>query len=726
MVSLRDDTMEQRVACIKKEDCECDPIQLPSGVHSVKVMDCPEVMCAFKEEESGKSFIQMKTEDSESISGGFDGQNYETLNSFKEEVSSESEINLQVCPSSLNEKTYLEYNEGIQWFSRGHSGTRFPESELAEEIYYSREMEEKSCPTQHETTRFTAKDIVDQLYPEEDFPEELESCEEEESEEEEDHVEPSSEQHSSDDNEEEEEENEGMTEIFMSWNGEMGWSPAPYAREGAGGWAVEDVQRRTPGPTRLAVANTVNLLSAFLLFFPASIERIVIEMSNLEGIRRYGERWKKIDESELRAYLGLLVLAGVYRSQGEAASRLWHPETGRPVFCATMPLKRFCALSAILQFDNRESRAARRATDKLAAFREVWDRWAKKLPLMYHPGPDVTLDERLLAFRGRCPFRQYMPNKPGKCGIKLWVVCDAQSSYAWDIQVCTGRAEGKAAASEKKQSQRIILDMTRGLGGHNVTCDNVFVSCELGQELLKKQITLVGTMQRNKQELPAALTLTRHRKVFSSVFAFTPTTTLVSYIPKKKTNVVLLSTFHKDAQVSDRVDKKPVMILDYNRNKGGVDNLDKVTAMYSCQRKTARWPLALFFKIIDISTFNAFVIWSELNPSWKPSKRNWRRLFLEELGKELVTPFMQRRRCLPHTHLSASLVRAAQNSESGTCDVPQEPRARSRKRRRCNFCPSKSDTKTGRTCCQCKRYICQSHTLEIRSYCFACREYCCR
>ncbi|XP_039618136.1 piggyBac transposable element-derived protein 4-like [Polypterus senegalus] len=690
MVSLRDDTMEQRVSCIKKEDCECDPIQLLSGVHSVKVMDCPEVMCDFKEEESGKSFIQMKTEDSECISGGFDGQSYETLNSFKQEVSSESEINSQVCPSSLNVKTYLEYNEGMQWFSQGHSSTQFPESELAEEIYYSREMEEKSCPTQHETTRFTAKDVVDQLYPEEDFPEELESCEEEVSEEEDYYVEPSSEQHSLDDKEEEEEEDEGMTEIFMSWNGEMSWSPTPYAREGAGGCAVEDVLRRTPGPTRLAVANTVDILSAFLLFFPASIEKIVIEMSNLEGIQRYGERWREIDESELRAYLGLLVLAGVYRSQGEAASRLWHPETGRPVFCATMPLKRFCALSAILQFDNRESRAARRATDNLAAFREVWDRWAERLPLMYHPGPDVTLDERLLTFRGRCPFRQYMPNKPGKCGIKLWVVCDAQSSYAWDIQVCTGRAEGKAsaAASEKKQSQRIILDMTRDLRGHNVTCDNVFVSCELGQELLKKQVTLVGTMRRNKQELPAALTLTRHRKVFSSVFAFTPTTTVVSYIPKKQTNVVLLSTFHKDAQVSDRVDKKPVMILDHNRNKGGVDNLDKVTATYSCQRKTARWPLALFFKIIDISTFNAFVIWSELNPSWRPSKRNWRRLFLEELGKELVTPFMQRRRCLPHTHLSASLVRAAQNSESGTHDVSQEPRARSRKRGRCNFCPT--------------------------------------
>lgn len=58
---------------------------------------------------------------------------------------------------------------------------------------------------------------------------------------------------------------------------------------------------------------------------------------------------------------------------------------------------------------------------------------------MYNPGPEVTVDERLVPFRGRCPFKQYMPSKPGKYGIKIWAACDARSSYAWNMQVYTGK-----------------------------------------------------------------------------------------------------------------------------------------------------------------------------------------------------------------------------------------------------------------------------------------------
>ena len=41
---------------------------------------------------------------------------------------------------------------------------------------------------------------------------------------------------------------------------------------------------------------------------------------------------------------------------------------------------------------------------------------------------------------------------------------------------------------------------------------------------------------------------------------------------------------HAKAEVvSRRRDMKPAIILDYNSNKGGVDNLDKVIGTYSCR-----------------------------------------------------------------------------------------------------------------------------------------------
>jgi hypothetical protein len=155
---------------------------------------------------------------------------------------------------------------------------------------------------------------------------------------------------------------------------------------------------------------------------------------------------------------------------------------------------------------------------------------------------------------------------------------------------------------------------------------------ELSQQLLKRKITIVGTIRKNKPELPLALLTTRGREAFSSKFAFTPTTTLISYLPKRNKNVVLLSTLHKTAEISDREDRKPAIILDYNNNKGVMENLDKVIGTYSCRRMTACWPLVIFHNIIDVSSYNAFLIWKKINPTWIPDKRNKMRVFLKKRG----------------------------------------------------------------------------------------------
>ncbi|XP_045073157.1 uncharacterized protein LOC123486044 [Coregonus clupeaformis] len=342
------------------------------------------------------------------------------------------------------------------------------------------------------------------------------------------------------------------------------------------------------------------------------------------------------------------------RPRGGGRWKRWTPQTCEPT------------LSRLLEtpsLGDRQTRAERRAAgggDKLAAVREVWDKWVERLPLLYNPGPDVTVDEQLVPFRGRCPFRQYIPSKPAKYGIKTWVACDSKSSYAWKMQVYTGKAT--CGGPEKNQGMRVVLDLTQGLRGHNVTCDNFFTSYELARQLLTRNVTVVGTVRKNKPELPQALLASKDRLLFSSKFAFTSTTALVSYLAKKNKNVLLLSTLHTEAHVSRRQDKKPAIVLDYNSNKGGVDNLDKVIGTYSCRRMTARWPLVIFHNILDVSSYNAFVIWRELNPTWMPGKRNKRRVFLEQLGKALVTPVHTKKGPSPSHEASAALVKAVQRA----------------------------------------------------------------
>lgn len=44
----------------------------------------------------------------------------------------------------------------------------------------------------------------------------------------------------------------------------------------------------------------------------------------------------------------------------------------------------------------------------------------------YCPSEYVTIDEQLLASRGKCPFRQY---KPAKYGIKTFALLDPRTVY---------------------------------------------------------------------------------------------------------------------------------------------------------------------------------------------------------------------------------------------------------------------------------------------------------
>ena len=49
----------------------------------------------------------------------------------------------------------------------------------------------------------------------------------------------------------------------------------------------------------------------------------------------------------------------------------------------------------------------------------------------------------MIAFRVTLAFRQYMPAKPTKYGIKVWVRADSHNGYKNEFQVYVGRPAGQ-------------------------------------------------------------------------------------------------------------------------------------------------------------------------------------------------------------------------------------------------------------------------------------------
>ena len=144
-------------------------------------------------------------------------------------------------------------------------------------------------------------------------------------------------------------------------------------------------------------------------------------------------------------------------------------------------------------------------------------------------------------------------------------------------------------------------------------------------------------MKKNKPEMPPEFTKTRGREVMSTLFGFQKDVMIALYCPKKNAVVNMLSTMHNQPDVDENSEKKkPDVILCYNETKSGVDIVDKMVKTYSTKRISRRWPLTIFYNMVDLPALNAFIVWQELNGKNSRVTVKQRRSFLLQLSSELA------------------------------------------------------------------------------------------
>ncbi|KAE8278143.1 hypothetical protein D5F01_LYC23783 [Larimichthys crocea] len=197
--------------------------------------------------------------------------------------------------------------------------------------------------------------------------------------------------------------------------------------------------------------------------------------------------------------------------------------------------------------------------------------------------------------------------------------------------------------------------------------------------------------------------------------------TLVSYVPRRGKKCAAPQTPNTAIQESATTHKrKPTVIQDYKRCKGGVDNLDKVVGTYSVEdgRIGGHWPFFTAFSTSHLQRLRPV----DINQSILEQKGHRRRLFIEEVGDALVTPHVERRERLPRSSAAAALVagaRSAAAERGGACgsgleEGPGGGACRRMCRRMCDCCRKR---KVGSTCCKCGRFICKAHSLILCSLC---------
>ncbi|XP_049763322.1 uncharacterized protein LOC126091970 [Schistocerca cancellata] len=124
--------------------------------------------------------------------------------------------------------------------------------------------------------------------------------------------------------------------------------------------------------------------------------------------------------------------------------------------------------------------------------------------------------------------------------------------------------------------------------------DNTYSSYPVAQHHLENGLTFIGTLKKNKKEIPPEFLPNRSRET---------------------------GNLHETAEI-DTATGKSVVNLDYSATKGGVYTVDYMCTSYSTQRTTRRWPLELFFRYLDIAGINSQVLFFAKKSREKIQKKN--------------------------------------------------------------------------------------------------------
>lgn len=208
--------------------------------------------------------------------------------------------------------------------------------------------------------------------------------------------------------------------------------------------AARNIVHVKVGPTAGA-SKAIDPLACLKLFFDEDICDKILINTNKE-IQRQRSRYSHknhgtisdLTAKELHALIGILVLTAALKDNHVRTDLLFNTAYSGSRYRATISEPRFRFFINCLRFDNTETRATRMATNRFAPISEIWEMFIENCKTKYVPGLNITIDEQLIGFRGRCKFRMFIPSKPDKYGLKLVAMCD-ESKYRLNAMPYLGK-----------------------------------------------------------------------------------------------------------------------------------------------------------------------------------------------------------------------------------------------------------------------------------------------
>eukprot|EP00745_Piridium_sociabile_P039652 TRINITY_DN74564_c0_g1_i2.p1 TRINITY_DN74564_c0_g1~~TRINITY_DN74564_c0_g1_i2.p1 ORF type:complete len:596 (+),score=111.91 TRINITY_DN74564_c0_g1_i2:65-1852(+) len=416
--------------------------------------------------------------------------------------------------------------------------------------------------------------------------------------------------------------------------GSSQWSNREFPYE----FQVFDAYRGPPRPQ-------VRLESAFDYFslvFPKEAYQIMVTQTNLyarqrlmeSGIPedRLAEKFEPTTVDEIRAYIGLLMFMNV----SKLPNRTMYWRENSPYYnfwlSSVMTKSRFEQLARYFHLADSTQAVPRGQDgyDPLYKVRPLISLTQDSFAMQFLPGQNLTVDEAMIKFKGRCGFLQYLPAKPTKWGMKVWALCDADSFYMLNYSVYTGKTNDVPAGSGDALGDRVVKHLTKPhlYKWHTVYFDNYFTSVPIVEHLFLHDTLACGTVRNNRKGLPDGMRPAKCVKKSGDILRWfrqigvgqkKGKVQAVAWYDRRK--VTLLSSAHDgtDGEVVRKgpggVEKarysRPLAVMEYSKNFNGVDKHDQLRSYYGSRLKFKKWWKYVLFFCLDTAAVNAYIIYKQ-------------------------------------------------------------------------------------------------------------------
>lgn len=314
-----------------------------------------------------------------------------------------------------------------------------------------------------------------------------------------------------------------------------------------------------------------------------------------------------------------------------------------------MSRDRFLSILRFLHLadSTKQKKQGEQGYDPLFKVRPLIDHLSAVFQQYYQPLRQLSIDEMMVGTRCCIAFLQFMPKKPTRFGIKIWVNSEAKTGYVLKFEIYTGAHEG---TREKGLSYRVVMELMEPFQGkgHCLFIDNFYTGPKLLLDLLERGTYSAGTVRPNRKGFPPDLKPSGSAVPGNMRFGTASEGRLTAVWWFDRRDVLALSTMHNTSATvvlkrpKGSREKQPIpcptIISKYNAYMGGVDLMDQHLSYYSMStRRTLKWWKKVFWRLVDICIINAWILFRQNNPN---SAIKSQRSFRLKLAEELVQPLL--------------------------------------------------------------------------------------